>query len=133
MSSEARCRWSAHARKFRMSRKLTAVARLEIILKTIPALFIRERLMAFAFLARDNYDLPRQLQNTRVTNKFIDEERGSESFDTNPSSLALLLTVVPLACARGRFRNESLPYNSPYTPPIGPSRLLPKRIHNFSA
>jgi len=89
--------------------------------------------MAFAFLARDNYDLPRQFKNTRVTNKFIDKERGSESFDTNPSSLALLLTVVPLACARGRFRNESLPYNSPYTPPIGPSRLLPKRIHNFSA
>ena len=103
------------------------------IIKTIPALFIRERLMAFAFLARDNYDLPRQLNNTRVTNKFIDKERGSESFDTNPSSLALLLTVVPLACARGRFRNESLPYNSPYTPPIGPSRLLPRRIHNFSA
>jgi len=28
--------------------------------------------MAFAFLALDNYDSPRQLTNTRVTNKFID-------------------------------------------------------------
>jgi hypothetical protein len=101
-----------------MSRKLVAAARLKIILKTIPALFIREPLMAFAFLARDNYDLPRQPKITRVTNKFIDKERGSESFDTNPSSLALLLTVVPFAYARGRFRNKSLSYNSPYTPPI---------------
>jgi len=68
-----------------MSRKLAAVARLKFILKTIPALFIRERLMAFAFLAHDHYDSPRQLKITRVTNKFIDKERGSESFDTNPS------------------------------------------------
>jgi len=66
----------------------------------IPPLFIRERLMAFAFLARNNYDSSRQLKITRVTNKFIDKERGSESFDTNPSSLALLLTVVPLVYAR---------------------------------
>jgi hypothetical protein len=50
-----------------------------------PRVFIRERLMAFAFLAHDNYDSPRQLNNTRVTNKFIDKERGSELFDTNPS------------------------------------------------
>jgi hypothetical protein len=83
-----------------LSRKLTAVARLKVILKTITALFIRERLMAFAFLARDNYDLSRQLKITRVTNKFIDKERGSESFDANPSSLALLHTVVPLVYAR---------------------------------
>jgi hypothetical protein len=47
-------------------------------------LFIRELLTAFAFLARDNYDLSRQRKITRVTYKFIDKERGSESFDTNP-------------------------------------------------
>jgi hypothetical protein len=37
-----------------------------------PRVFIRVRLMAFAFLAHDNYDSPRQLKITRVTNKFID-------------------------------------------------------------
>jgi hypothetical protein len=73
--------------------------------------------MAFAFLAHDNYDSPRQHKITRVTNKFINKERGSESFDTNPCSLALLNKVVPLVCARGRFRNKSLPYNSPYLHP----------------
>jgi hypothetical protein len=109
------------------------MARLKIILKTIPALFFKEILMAFAFLARGNYDSFGQFKITRVTNKFIDKERGSESLDTSPSSLTLLVTVVPLACARGRFRNKSLPYNSPCTPPIGPSRLLPRRSHNFSA
>jgi hypothetical protein len=70
-----------------MSRKLAAVARLKIFLKTIPALFIRERLMAFAFLAHDNYDSSRQLKTTRVIYKFIDKERGSESFETNPHGL----------------------------------------------
>jgi hypothetical protein len=52
----------------------------------IPALFIRERLMTFAFLAHDNYDSPRQYKITRDIDKFIDKERGSESFDTNPPS-----------------------------------------------
>jgi hypothetical protein len=65
-----------------------AQARLKIILKTIPALFIRERLMTFAFLAHDYYDSSRQFKITRVIDKFIDKERGSESFNTNPSSLA---------------------------------------------
>jgi hypothetical protein len=39
------------------------VIKLKIILRTIPAIFIRERLMAFAFLAHDNYDSPRQRKN----------------------------------------------------------------------
>jgi hypothetical protein len=52
---------------------------------TIPAIFIRDRLMAFAFLAHGNYDSSRQLKITRVIDIFIDKERGSESFDTNPS------------------------------------------------
>jgi hypothetical protein len=56
--------------------------------------------MAFAFLARDNYDLSRQLKITRVTNKFIDKERGSDLSMRTYSSLALLLTVVPLVYAR---------------------------------
>jgi hypothetical protein len=66
---------------------MLAVARLKIILKTITSLFIRERLMAFAFLAHDNYDSPRQLKITQVIDKFIDKERGSESLDTKPPSL----------------------------------------------
>jgi len=38
-----------------------------------PRVFIKERLMAFAFLAHDNYDSPRQLKITRVMDKFIDK------------------------------------------------------------
>ena len=53
----------------------------------ITALFIRERLMAFAFLAHDNYDSSRQLKITQVKYIFIDNKRGSEFFDTNPPGL----------------------------------------------
>jgi len=66
---------------------MLAVARLKIILKTITALYIRERLMAFAFLAHDNYDSPRQLKITQVIDIFLDKERGSEYLDTNPPGL----------------------------------------------
>jgi hypothetical protein len=51
------------------------------------ALFIRERMMAFAFLAHDNYDSSGQLKITQVIDIFIDKERGSEFFDTNPPGL----------------------------------------------
>src|SRR5262249_25403403 len=84
-SSEPICRWSPRARPFRLSRKLAALARLQIIRKPIPALFITDGLMAFPFSAHDNDYSSRQLKISRVTNKFIDKERGSEPFDTNPS------------------------------------------------
>src|SRR5262245_16644523 len=52
--------------------------------RTIPALFIREGLMAFAFLAHDNYDSPRQPTITRVTNTFINERKRFGIFRHEP-------------------------------------------------